>query len=919
MLVKIFKICYNNVTIRSKGECKGGWHMRPKKIIAMVMTFLMMLSLLPSLVFAAAAPEGELGGKLKIKGTAAVGSELSADYTKVTPEGLTDDYVSFSWSRKVGDQLTEVGTEKTYKLAEDDLGNKIQLKITGKSEMGVTGELKVNTVEIVATPEEAPEETTEVSQDEQEAAPAEEPAEDISGENQQEEVVEIGGEPSDSSEDAMQPAEQPAADSADSQDDATDNTTDNTTDDSVIDIGTEDYLEVPADGQQEAPAEEAPAEETPAQEAPVYSAEAVTESGTIDFGTVQAGFTQADAESSMMKTVTIKNTGTGTLNFQGISPEHFMVQDLGTLAAGESIDAWIMPREGTEVGSYSDTITYITEEGVEVSFTANLTVEDSQSDNGNTDPQDPASEDPAAPSETPGEPSETPGEPSETPAEPSETPGEPAEPEAPAENNPVIAFADESVTSVDFSDTAITQGAGTEGITKNITVKNNGTGTVNIEVSTESGKVQVTSDRTELPADGSTTAVLTVQPADTSVVGNVTDNIIIKNADSDEKTTLLTIPVTYTVQEKPAPSLATDVSEVTFDSVEAGYAEVPVAKTVNISNNGNVKLTGITVAVSGNAFAVSAPSQTELEANADQAASFTVTPVAGLAAGTYKETISIKTDQLDSYNIPVSFTVTETATKLTAVGKVEDVTVANGVEKSADGLQLPGTVKITTNKGEMNASLKWDIKGCAYNQKSTEAQKFSVKGTVVLPDGVTNPDNLSLVVSANVSVKRGPIVSDAANNTITGISSDGAYTTETKITFTAVGAGMDIENPIKGDVRYQPLNWEVLEARSWDSAPYSATFRMGKTGSYTLTVTYNQQKFDGSNWVNTGTQDTKKVSFTVNASPNQTLTPAANKTDANQKKAVKTGDNTPILPFVIILIVAVVLIAGILVYRNKKK
>ena len=72
---------------------------------------------------------------------------------------------------------------------------------------------------------------------------------------------------------------------------------------------------------------------------------------------------------------------------------------------------------------------------------------------------------------------------------------------------------------------------------------------------------------------------------------------------------------------------------------------------------------------------------------------------------------------------------------------------------------------------------------------------------------------------------------------------------------------MDIENPIKGDVRYQPLNWEVLEARSWDGAPYSATFRMGKNGNYTLTVTYNQQQFDGSNWVNTGTQDTKQVNF----------------------------------------------------------
>ena len=83
---------------------------------------------------------------------------------------------------------------------------------------------------------------------------------------------------------------------------------------------------------------------------------------------------------------------------------------------------------------------------------------------------------------------------------------------------------------------------------------------------------------------------------------------------------------------------------------------------------------------------------------------------------------------------------------------------------------------------------------------------------------------------------------------------------------------------------------------------------MGKSGNYTLTVTYNQQKFDGSNWVNTGTQDTKQVNFNVAASPNQTLTPAADKSDADQKNAVKTGDNTPILPFVIVLVVAVVLI-----------
>ena len=307
------------------------------------------------------------------------------------------------------------------------------------------------------------------------------------------------------------------------------------------------------------------------------------------------------------------------------------------------------------------------------------------------------------------------------------------------------------------------------------------------------------------------------------------------------------------------------------------------------------------------------------ELNPDETATFSVAPVLGLAAGSYSQTISIKADQISEITIPVTFTVNEAAVKLTAVGKPADISVANGVEKSVEGLQLPSAVKITTSKGEMDASVTWDVNGCAYNQNSTEAQKFSVNGTVALPEGITNPDNLNLIVSVNVSVSRGPIVSDASKNTITGISSDGSYTTETKITFTAIGAGTDIENPIKGDVRYLPLNWEVLEARSWDKAPYSATFRMGKSGNYTLTVTYNQQKFDGSNWVNTGTQDTKKVNFTVAASPNQTLTPAADKSDANKKNAVKTGDNTPILPFVIILVVAVVLIAGILVYRNKKK
>ena len=738
--------------------------MRPRKFIAMVMTFLMMLSLLPSMVFAAAAPAGELGGKLKIKGKAAVGTELSADYSKATPEGLTDEYVSFLWSRKVGDEITEVGTEKTYKLTEEDLGNKIELKVTGLAEMGVTGELKAHTVEIVATPEEAPEETTEEDENDPESInetpdgenqeteetpnedaaeiPAEEPSSEDNAEvpsvetpsedntevpsektsaegnteasseetpsdvntdgNDEDGVIVIGGEePSDSSTDTMQPSDE----SSENQNTGTSDgdTSGISTDDSVIDIGNEDYLEVPADGQADTSSDSDGQDDN----ADVtYDASAVYGDGTsntVEFDPVQEGFTNTDNEYT--KSVTIKNTGTGTLHFKKIAPDHFMVKDIeDPLAAGESIEVWIMPREGLTASDspYSDVITYETEEGKSVSFNASVVV-------------NPAPEPTATP-----EPTEAP-EPTATP-EPTEAPEPTATPEP-----------------------------------------------------TEAPEPTATPEPTEAP-----------EP--------------------------------------------TEIPDITM---------IP-----------EVKVTSLTA--------------------------------------------------LDGTGIA-------------------SINLAYGAEKSLAGLQLPATIKISTSDGERDASVTWDVNGCAYNPSSSETQTFSVNGLVTLPDGVSNPDNISLVVAANVTVNRGAIVSDASQNTITGISSDGSYTTETKITFNAVGAGMNIEKPINGDVRYLPLNWEVLETRSWDGAPYSATFRMGKSGNYTLTVTYNQQKFDGSNWVNTGTQDTKQVNFTVAAAPNQTLTPAVNKDDANKKNAVKTGDNTPILPFVIILVIAVVLIAGILVYRNKKK
>lgn len=86
-----------------------------RDFLRIVMTVMMVISMIPSMD--KAAQSGELGGKLKIKGLAAVGVVVSADYAKVTPEEVTDEDFTFSWSRQTGEkELTQVGTEKTYTI-----------------------------------------------------------------------------------------------------------------------------------------------------------------------------------------------------------------------------------------------------------------------------------------------------------------------------------------------------------------------------------------------------------------------------------------------------------------------------------------------------------------------------------------------------------------------------------------------------------------------------------------------------------------------------------------------------------------------------------------------------------------------------------------------------------------------------------
>lgn len=995
--------------------------MKKSRVLAVVMAVLMMVTLLPSMVFATAAPSGTLDGKLKVKGTLAIGSTLSADYSKVKPEGITDDNVSFSWSLKDGDLLTEVGTDKTYKIAEKDLGLPIVLKITGKEETGVSGELTVTTQEVFETEEEA-KALAEKKKEEAKAAgedpDAEESEASESSENTPDTEAGTSEEPDSAQpEETIEPAEETeSADVQENTDVQEPADTQEPAENSVIEVNGEqsgpqnaDEADTSGDSQTETPdSAGTAADASEKNEEPTYSASAYTEdgSGILDFGSVEEGYTEIP-EAQM---VTITNNGTGDLNFKEIAPENFMAADINDapLKSGESVAVWVKPREGLKAGEYKDLITYQTEEGADVFFEADFTVKEPENkkaeDHENNEQTDPGeTSDPAAEKiyKLTADPTELPFDDLTAGYEKVETTstvtikneGTEAvtlvQPEseffdiAPvsevessgniqlaqggeqtftvqpklglsAKDDPYVeelVFASDESTEASATVTAsvmvktetpktvtatvkpegplkfgtLEQGYETAPDAQSVTVENTGTEAIRIQLSAPED-YEVGEPSAEVLNPGDKAATFTVQPKTGLQVGDHSDTISV--TDQNTGNTLAEVRLEFTVSEpepEPEPNPGLSVTDsLEFGTKEEGYKELPDAKKVTVTNTGNTKI--VLKQPSSNAYTIGTLSATELEAGDN--ATFSVQPVSGLSQGEYLEDIVIANDANVEAYVNVHFSVTKKKTdngkkanNLTGIKKPSDIKdLPNGTQKTQKALKLPGTVKITTTKGEQKASVKWDVKGSSYDPSSAERQIFNVKGTVILPEGVKNPNKISTVIAVSITVNGYQGTEAAASdNKITGIDSNGKYDTNTKITFTAAGAGMDNTNPRKGDTRYQPKSWKITETRTWDGEPYTATFRVSKPGKYTLKVTFGQQKYDGSSWKDTGTQSESTVTFTVSQAAVLTATPSPAVTQTNQKSAVQTGDSTPIMTFVIILIVAVVCIGGILVYRRKKK
>ena len=883
--------------------------MSRRRFLAIIMSVFMILSLLPATVFAETSKA--LDGQLKIQGLAAAGTVLSADLKGIRTEGVTEDSVSYEWFRKTPEdekkeqqgekpELKQLGKEKTYTIVKDDVDSKIVLTITGLEDKGFSGSLTATTATVTETveaaeqnqtktelntedmgenesqdanaSEETSEETLEIPEAKEEDEAGSESVDGIPAatedtetsqpeqyeqnteeepslnEYQEELYPEEGNESSEEAEDVENTEDtENAADNEQTSGDAGSSSVDG------IPAATEDgtYGEgdtIPEDTDEKA-----------------YQAEAEVGDGSSDvlnFGNVVPG-----QEDELAQYITIKNTGTETLNFVGISPEHFAVQDITEpLETGQSVQVWIAPRVGTQPGTYDDTITYQTEEGAEASFKAQMTITEE------------------APEDTP-----TP-EPTQVPLE-SKVRSDMAE--------------------ADFG--SVVEGYTEAPQAKTATLTNEGNAdAVLSDVFSDQGEIRyfdVSLSSQQISANGGT-AAFSVRPKNNLSAGTYTESFTITDTTSGQNI-VLTASVTVDTAKH---SLGISTDTLDFASAKKGYNGIG-GQQVTVTNNGNV--TETLIQPTAKYFTVTASSALTIQPG--ETAVFTVTPTSGLDVNSYQETIKISSEATETA-FDAYFQVLKGTVSLTKIQNPSDISgIANGTAKDAQKLQLPSVVVIETTGGKAKAKVAWDVQNCSYKVSDTAAQSFTVKGAVTLPDGVDNDNKVELAAYVKVNVEAyAPKKASADDNKITGIEHNGVYTTQSKISFTAVGAGMDNSSPKKGDIRYIPLNWTVINTNTWDEAPYTACFGLAKSGDYTLKVVFQQQQYNGESWKNTDAQDTKQVAFSITkakvTAPGTNVTPTA-----NQKKSVRTNDATVILPFVIVLLIAVGAICGIIYYKKKKK
>ena len=328
-------------------------------------------------------------------------------------------------------------------------------------------------------------------------------------------------------------------------------------------------------------------------------------------------------------------------------------------------------------------------------------------------------------------------------------------------------------------------------------------------------------------------------------------------------------------------------------------------------------------------------------------------------AGTYKK-ITVKNIKLNdafTQNYQLAQSELEEAeyekgVVISRANKAPKAILKEDVESKYDTITIENAV--SGQKYRLGKNGKWTTpqNGVVRFTKSDDDIKEETSYTIMVKVDDVNyvTKNEKDYKKITIETSRLPKTASSTSVSLTGITSGGTYKVSNRIDFKAKGADPASVSNIEAsydDVIYLPDSWRVSMS-SYSSSSYSgswttesstiekdtfpvasgeeeaASFTPTRSGSYTLRVTYKKMKYDGTKWVDQNSDYVKSISFTVN-STGRTTTSSTNSssrsTSSNNRRttAVKTGDTSPIIPLVMVLVGCVVVIGGVGIVSAKKK
>ena len=107
----------------------------------------------------------------------------------------------------------------------------------------------------------------------------------------------------------------------------------------------------------------------------------------------------------------------------------------------------------------------------------------------------------------------------------------------------------------------------------------------------------------------------------------------------------------------------------------------------------------------------------------------------------------------ESYNT-ASIELTVEPGEITALAQeLQDITnIANGAEKSVEGLNLPTEIQVVINNEFVSPMpINWNLEGCVYDPSLSSKQTFKVEGIIAESNDIKNPDKISATVNVTVN------------------------------------------------------------------------------------------------------------------------------------------------------------------------